>query len=98
MEEKKRIKIALGEFGTGSGSQELFEKLSDKMAREAAWAGAKILCLPELSACGYFIRREELLAAALTAGEQEKKDGRDGEKVRNFPDFRISGAGRGNDL
>lgn len=73
MEEKKRIKIALGEFGTGSGSQELFEKLSDKMAREAAWAGAKILCLPELSACGYFIRREELLAAALTAGEQGKK-------------------------
>ena len=73
MEEKKRIKIALGEFGTGSGGQELFEKLSDKMAREAAWAGAKILCLPELSACGYFIRREELLAAALTAGEQEKK-------------------------
>lgn len=31
------------------------------------------MCLPELSACGYFIRREELLAAALTAGEQEKK-------------------------
>lgn len=73
MEEKKRIKIALGEFGTGSGSQELFEKLSDKMAREAARAGAKILCLPELSACGYFIRREELLAAALTAGEQGEK-------------------------
>ncbi len=73
MEEKKRIKIALGEFGTGSGSQELFEKLSDKMAREAARAGAKILCLPELSACGYFIRREELLAAALTAGKQGEK-------------------------
>ena len=72
MEEKKRIKIALGEFGTGSGSQELFEKLSDKMAREAARQERKFCafrsCLPAA-----IYQTEELLAAALTAGEQGEK-------------------------
>ena len=73
MERKRRIKIALGELGIGRGNQEVFERISDRIAEKAAQSGAKLLCLPELSSCGYFIRREELLAASLTAEEQAEK-------------------------
>ena len=67
MEESRKIKIALGQMGLSEGNRGVFRQVTEEMAKAAARAKAELLCLPELSSCGYFIRREELLQAAVPA-------------------------------
>lgn len=99
MEESRKIKIALGQMGLSEGNRGVFRQVTEEMAKAAARAKAELLCLPELSSCGYFIRREELLQAAVPAeaealriGETAGKYGisiisgypeRDGDRIYN---------------
>lgn len=88
MEKSRKIKIALGQMGLSGGNIGVFRQVTEEMAKAAAGAKAELLCLPELSSCGYFIRREELLQAAVPA---EAEASRIGETARKYGISIISG-------
>ncbi|SNS95769.1 N-carbamoylputrescine amidase [Granulicella rosea] len=55
---KKHKKIALIQMSCGVDTQENLDKAADRV-REAARAGANVICLPELFRAQYFCQREE---------------------------------------
>lgn len=61
---KRQTVIALGQMTASQGDTEQNMQQMERMAAEAALAGAQIICFPELSQTGYFVRREELLSLA----------------------------------
>lgn len=80
MEENGKVRIALGQIGSPGGGREALNRAAEEMAKAAAEAKAGLLCLPELSSCGYFIRREELLQAAVPAEEEARRIGKTAKK------------------
>ncbi|MEG0813077.1 MAG: carbon-nitrogen hydrolase family protein [Clostridium sp.] len=56
----RKVKIALGQMKPIQGSTELNIQKMKKMIKAAAEKHADIICFPELSYTGYFVRKEEL--------------------------------------
>lgn len=81
-------KNCAGPDGAFRGNRGVFRQVTEEMAKAAAGAKAELLCLPELSSCGYFIRREELLQAAVPA---EAEASRIEETARKYGISIISG-------
>lgn len=63
---KENFLMALGQMAPAQGEPEINLKKMASMAAEAAVRGADILCFPELSYTGYFVRKERLLEIAET--------------------------------
>lgn len=60
----QKVILALGQMKGAQADVKSNEATMERMAAEAAERGAQIICFPELSQTGYFVRREELLKLA----------------------------------
>lgn len=60
----RKVVIALGQMTAEQGDVRKNLEQMERMAGEASRAGAQIICFPELSQTGYFVRREELIKLA----------------------------------
>ena len=71
----RNVRIALGQMRAVQGDTRANMKKMEAMAAGAAAGGADIICFPELSYTGYFVKKDRLLEIA----ERE-----DGEFVRGI--------------
>ena len=71
----RNVRIALGQMRAVQGDTRANMKKMEAMAAGAAAGGADIICFPELSYIGYFVKKDRLLEIA----ERE-----DGEFVRGI--------------
>lgn len=62
----KIVRIALGQMEAVQGDTQANMAKMERMAAEAAAGGADIICFPELSYTGYFVRKDRLLEIAET--------------------------------
>lgn len=60
------VRIALGQMEAVQGDTQANMAKIEQMAAEAAAGGADIICFPELSYTGYFVRKDRLLQIAET--------------------------------
>lgn len=61
MTQNRKIKIALGQMTAVQGNPEENIKKMEAMTEQASAEGADIICFPELSCIGYFVKKERLL-------------------------------------
>lgn len=68
MTDKMKVKIALGQMRAVQGEAEPNLEKMERMTKQASEMGADIICFPELSAIGYFVKKDRLeeLAEAVT--------------------------------
>ena len=65
----RNVRIALGQMRAVQGDTRANMKKMEAMAAGAAAGGADIICFPELSYTGYFVKKDMLLEIA------EREDG-----------------------
>lgn len=62
----KNVRIALGQMEAVQGDTQANMAKMERMAAEAAAGGADVICFPELSYTGYFVKKDRLLEIAET--------------------------------
>lgn len=62
----KNVRIALGQMEAVQGDTQANMEKMERMAAEAAAGGADVICFPELSYTGYFVKKDRLLEIAET--------------------------------
>ena len=62
----KNVRIALGQMKAVQGDTQTNMAKMERMAAEAADGGADVICFPELSYTGYFVKKDRLLEIAET--------------------------------
>lgn len=62
----KNVRIALGQMKAVQGDIQANMAKMERMAAEAADGGADVICFPELSYTGYFVKKDRLLEIAET--------------------------------
>lgn len=60
----QKVTLALGQMKGVQADVKRNQETMERMTAQAAKAGAQLICFPELSQTGYFVRREELLKLA----------------------------------